>query len=178
MVGDHTNVVMYEKFKKCKESWEKYGYSITPYKPLRLNEYDFWNEFNTKININSLQREDLILYVSIVALFKKLRKSKKPAIVINYDQFLYNDIPRNMESKQFFNLSYNKRQDTAMYRSRMAKMNGFYIHPRPCHILYDRIMSSSHIENLYDLIYRTAIEEKWLTHEEAKFNGYTIKYTL
>lgn len=175
MIGDFKNMQVYETSKHVEKEWNKFGYKVTRYKLLPHTQYDFFpsvvNQFNS---LNSNIKK--INFISHVALWKKLRKFKKPSIIINYDNHLIKDIPVKHFKDPFFYLmrSNSLVGDPNHPHFNLDKFNNYFLQPRTCHLLYDRICKEQNsLESIEQFIYNIT-SERYKPHEQT----YTFKYVL
>ena len=170
MIGDLTNMLMYEHSIICKVEWEKFGYNVNHVVNLGKRQYDFFNQVeNIYDDIES--GFERIHFLSHIALWKKLRKKSTGSIITDHQSFIVRDLPRSVNE-----LPFKFTESTIIRDNKFSVSKSYFIQPKTCHILYDKIMNyNGPFFTIGEFISRVAIENNWVSNNEQT---YTIKHVL
>ena len=182
MVGDWQNMQVYQTSKEVEKEWNKFGYTITRYKQIPFTRYDFFPYVN-KIFDGLKNNQDKITFISHIALWKKIRKMKKGAIIINYDACIMKDIPLTVADKPFLYTHVNRSRPQKANNIKYMyaeHSNSYFLQPRTAHLLYKKLcdvdLRYNVIRSMEEFIFRFINFNGW--HVEYEDPSYTFKYVL
>lgn len=175
MVGDWQNMQVYHMSKEVEKEWNKFGYTVTRYKQIPFTRYDFFPYVN-KIFDGLENNQDKITFISHIALWKKIRKMKKGAIIINYDTCIMRDIPLDATDKPFFYTN----KPNALNPNDVKFVNSYFLQPRTAHLMYKKLcdvdLRYNVIRSMEEFIFRFILSNGWLVEYDSP--SYTFKYVL
>lgn len=177
MIGNMSEMAVYETAKECKKEWEKFGYQPKLVPQLLPKEYDFFPSIKKHYDRLKDFNSRRINLLSTIALWKKHRRRNQSIIIANYDSYILRDIPVKHKDDSFLYLSSSWK--VSQGSNDVSSISAYYLNPRMCAILYKHIVDEQHPEftHVETFTYRL-IRDNDIVNVDEKTDPFTIKYIL